>query len=433
MSLPPVHDSGHSMAVHASRPHLINARRQGMRGQSMVIFAMTSLILIGVVGLSVNTGWGTIQRESAQSTADAVALGIAYGFNNGDNLTVATSKYAAPIMQANGIPTSDLTTKLVNTGTAVEIQATVSIGVTSFFSAAFGGKSFTSAATAEAPLTIQCGLCVDGTVNDSSDLEESGNPNIAVSGTNIYTAGNLSVGGSAMISAQNIFVSGSTSVSGQVNPSPPITVPPFPNPVAQPPPPTCSYPSGWDSYYGDCPSVASVSGSTMNPGVYSSFTLNGSAGTVTMNPGIYVITGNMKVSSTTNLTGSGVMLYFTCSNFPNPCSSSSSWGSLTIEGSGNINLTPPTSGPYQGLLIYQDPSDTQDLYLTGGGTLSLTGTIYAPSSTLHLQGNSGATTSLNSIIDVGGVTAKGSGTITVSYNESANYVNGITKSEWLYQ
>lgn len=424
----PVHERGHALLKLADLNHGPTRRRALQRGQSMVVFAMTSLILIGVVGLTVNTGWGTIQRETAQSTADAVALGIAYGFNNGDNLNVATNDYAGPIMQANGLPMSDLTTKMVTTATSVEIQATVSIGVTSFFSAAFGNKTFTSGATAEAPLTIQCGLCIDGTMTDN--LSATGNPSIDVTGTNIYTAGNLSVGGSAQVSADNVFVSGSTTVSGTVIPSPPIAVPPFPNPVAEPPAPDCNTLTA--EGVNDCPSVQSA-GNPMSPGVYNNITLNGSAGDVTMQPGIYVITGNMKVSSSTSLTGSGVMLYFTCSSFPNPCPPNSTGGSLTIEGGGTINLTPPTSGPYQGLLIYQDPNNNSPLYLTGGGELSLTGTIYAPSATLQLQGNSTATTSLNSIIDVGGVTAKGDGTINVSYNENANYVNGITKSEWLYQ
>jgi hypothetical protein len=47
----------------------------------------------------------------------------------------------------------------------------------------------------------------------------------------------------------------------------------------------------------------------------------------------------------------------------------------------------PNSGTYEGLLFYQDPSDTNAMTLSGNSGTFYQGAIYAPSATLNFGGN----------------------------------------------
>ena len=59
-----------------------------------------------------------------------------------------------------------------------------------------------------------------------------------------------------------------------------------------------------------------------------------------------------------------------------------------ISGQGTINLSAPTSGTYQGVLMFQGRSDSATASLTGGSSQSLTGIIYFPDALLHYAGGS---------------------------------------------
>ena len=62
----------------------------------------------------------------------------------------------------------------------------------------------------------------------------------------------------------------------------------------------------------------------------------------------------------------------------------------SLNGTGTISLSAATEGSYKGILIFQSRSTPSNrvLSLGGSGTLSLNGTLYAPSSELQLSGNS---------------------------------------------
>ena len=62
---------------------------------------------------------------------------------------------------------------------------------------------------------------------------------------------------------------------------------------------------------------------------------------------------------------------------------------MQLVGNSVSNLSPPTSGTYQGILFYQDRSVTYATVNTLGNsaTLNATGTFYFPSTALALTGN----------------------------------------------
>lgn len=124
----------------------------------------------------------------------------------------------------------------------------------------------------------------------------------------------------------------------------------------------------WPGYYsggfyidgGDAPDTPSVH---FNPGVY---ILGGSSGAKTA--GLCVQAGGYAVSDE-------AMFYITGD------------GIVDIQGNGGMRATPPTSGVYEGVTIFQDRANTNESWIQGTSDLDLDGTLYFPRSEfLHILG-----------------------------------------------
>jgi hypothetical protein len=133
------------------------------------------------------------------------------------------------------------------------------------------------------------------------------------------------------------------------------------------------------------------------------------------NGGIYYLngcgltsTGATIVMDPTGQTTGGVMLY----NAPGGNNSAG----INING-GTVRLSPPTSGPYTGIEIFQDRTSPVTLQIAGQGGMQIYGTFYAASALMKITGSS--TTN----IDIIGsqyisdtLQAGGNGNYTVSWN-----------------
>jgi hypothetical protein len=104
-------------------------------------------------------------------------------------------------------------------------------------------------------------------------------------------------------------------------------------------------------------------------------------------PGVYFLQQGLSITSNAKITGSGVTFFVLA-------------GGLSFGGTADVSLTPPTSGPFQNILVFQwrcpGPNPTltpcpgypqpnrTNLKITGGSsaTLTLGGVIYAPASDL---------------------------------------------------
>jgi hypothetical protein len=62
---------------------------------------------------------------------------------------------------------------------------------------------------------------------------------------------------------------------------------------------------------------------------------------------------------------------------------------ISITGSGAINLSPMTTGLYQGISLWQTRASTNTLTVAGGASGSITGTFYAQHGTLKVSGSGG--------------------------------------------
>ena len=100
---------------------------------------------------------------------------------------------------------------------------------------------------------------------------------------------------------------------------------------------------------------------TLNHGIYSSISLSGNAG-LTLNPGLYIIEGGgLTVTGNASVTGSGVTIVNAGTKYP---STGGTYGSITLSGNGSYNLSPPTSGAYAGIVIFQTCDNPKAITLT---------------------------------------------------------------------
>jgi hypothetical protein len=122
---------------------------------------------------------------------------------------------------------------------------------------------------------------------------------------------------------------------------------------------------------------------TLNPGTYCGGIKIQPGGRVTFNPGVYTLTstssgnGGLTIDPSANVAGNGVAFY---NHGPN--------GAIQFLApslsAGTVTLTAPTSGPYAGILFFQDPSDTAGATVIGAisWNTKLTGASYFPSATV---------------------------------------------------
>jgi hypothetical protein len=54
---------------------------------------------------------------------------------------------------------------------------------------------------------------------------------------------------------------------------------------------------------------------------------------------------------------------------------------------GSVTMTPPTSGTYKGLTLFQARAAAQDMTISGNGSFYVTGTFYTAGSLLNVTGN----------------------------------------------
>ena len=75
----------------------------------------------------------------------------------------------------------------------------------------------------------------------------------------------------------------------------------------------------------------------------------------------------------------------------------------------DVNLTAPSNGTYAGILVFQDPSDTSTINISGGSNTSFNGAIYAPAAPMVSTGGSGS--ALDADLDVKTLNVSGGGSI----------------------
>ncbi|MBN9548888.1 MAG: pilus assembly protein [Alphaproteobacteria bacterium] len=219
-----------------------------------------------------------------------------------------------------------------------------------------------------------CVLALDQHADNAVNLQ--GSTNVAMSGcviaANSDAADSVNRGGSAVVSAACVSTVGGT--QGLTPPNATLSCgTPLENQYASFDPLADVVPPA----YTLCLPVPNGKTVTLSPGTYCDKTLSGK---ITLNPGTYIMRNVViKPGGNGSLSGQGVTIFLMENS------------QLIINANEQVNLSPPTSGPYAGITIYQAHGNTQALTLNGGSGSVVSGFIYAPDAAITYAGNSDMT------------------------------------------
>ena len=194
-------------------------------------------------------------------------------------------------------------------------------------------------------------------------------------------------GNSSCITGSEIKAVGGVAI-GCVDPAPITGVLPLSDPLAELPVPT----STGCTYSGNV-SVTSSQNATLSPGTYCGNIKILTSGTVTLQPGIYYMDGSgINIGSNATVVGSGVTIYMAAGGQTSD--------NINISSGATVSIEAPLTGPYAGIIIYQDRDSNPNIThsLTGGAYMDLAGIIYAPNQEVVFSGGSVANSSNSTII-----------------------------------
>ena len=362
------------------------------------------------MGLAVDLGWSYFLKQRVQTAADAAASAAAvYALNNNDSCTTVTCGTALSCSGVTAPSTSSLTagclfatadgppvlsaSMIENDGSHLPaglsgvtpgmwVQATVTASSpNSFLSlSGFGTAHITATAIGgiSAAPPASCIYVLDPNASDA--MQVKGTASISTN-CPVYidssSASALRKTGAGDINATVDIVGNYSQVgSGSITPAPNTGKTSVADPLASLPVPTFS---GCDQT-----NYSTSSTVTLNPGVYcGGISITGS-GTVTLNPGIYIMNGGgFSLAGSADLTGSHVMIY-------NTATAGHTIGAISIAGSGTLTLSAPNSGTYEGVLIFQDRTQSVGGSVNGSNTSVVTGTLYLPDANITYTGTTTA-------------------------------------------
>ncbi len=375
--------------------------RSTRRGMITAQVAMSLTVLMGVLAVVLDGGLLLTERRHAQATADAAALAAASDLyfnwytNFGTDPGTAASS-AKSVASSNGYA-NDGTRSVVTvnippkSGNFINKAGYAEVIVTwnepRGFSGIFGSGDIPVSARAVAqglvsgaPATI---LLLSS--NASPALGVTGNAQVTVNGSvainstaadSMSNTGNITLTAGAFLlaaGAPGYSDTGNITLKGTIENNQAAMADPLSNLAA---PST----SGLTTQSASQLKLVGNGTVTLQPGVYiGGISITGNYA-VTLAPGIYYLQGGgMSATGNVSLTGSGVTIY----NAPNSVSD-------TINLTGNIvmNLSPPTSGTYDGVTIFQSRTSAAPVSITGNAGSDITGTIYAPDAPVKIVGNS---------------------------------------------
>ncbi len=361
------------------------------KGVTAIMFALVLPLIIGFLGLGVEVSlWYKVKREM-QGIVDAAVIAGAYEIMYGNNTAINSS--ALGEATRNGIAMADGDTFDLNhppvsgaytsDGNAIEVNVTRSM--LPMFSALLRADSTIISSRAVATLgstTDACVLALSGSaasainVSGGSVVDLTGCAAAANSSSNsAITASNNSALNAECLYAVGGFDAGvgsslnTTCTLPQVNTS--AVADPY-EVVEEPVIGACDY------------NNFSANGGTISPGTYcNGLTIMGS---VTMQSGVYIIDrGTFKVTAGALLDNElgGVTIFLTSST-------SSQYANVRVNGVSTVTLEAQDSGPYSGIVFYQDDdvplSPASNNVFNGGSTMEITGALYFPNGNLDFSG-----------------------------------------------
>ena len=362
------------------------------KGAVLIMAAVSMLALMGFMGLALDVGSLYHHERVMQTAADAGALGGGAEIFRAQSSLVTPSALTATTDNgfADGIDSVAVT---VNhppasgfyTGDAQYVEVLISQPTPTYFMQLFGWTTVPVAARAVAGVGANGPNCIyllEPTASTALEL----NSNATVTADcgmviNSSHASAIRLTSNASVTATTVSVTGDIEGSGAITTTassgPRTGVPPSPDPLAYLTPP---------AYAGcDYDGLALDDGTTfLTPGVYCrGITLKSNAHAI-LTPGVYVMRGGgILMESSTVLEGDGVTIFLTDGGYE--------YNPVNFQSSTQVRLAAPTTGPYAGILFYQDPNAGMDedvhKYESSSNSF-LEGALYFPTQVLLYESSS---------------------------------------------
>jgi Flp pilus assembly protein TadG len=394
--------------------------RKSCRGQTILMFSVAAIVMFGMLGLVVDVGWGYFRKDAALAAARSAAIAavaaavqtagvsISCGAvdvkcqsetpcpNPAPNPAVYNTDKGCLYATANGFSTAGQQTVTIASGVGTpptgngatpKYWATVQVTETvpQLFSAVLGFRNATVKARSTAGYFPPAnGGCVYVLNPASQAMLINGNilfqTGCGVNINSTYYAALKLVGSASLVanSGSNINIVGgyTADTNSSVSPIPITGAAAFRDPLGDVPPPSV------DSCVSSGVSLGNNDKQTITPGVYCGpITVTGHA-VLTLSAGLYILTtGGLNVGGQATLNGTGVTIYLPTNT-------------VQLAGGATTNITAPTTGPWQGVLFYQDRSDTTSASLVGGSGQFMSGVLYFPSA--HMSYTAGSNTTAQS-------------------------------------
>ena len=374
------------------RPRNLPQLFRDRSGNVLMTMALGLPLLIGAVGLAVDTARWTLAKRQLQATADDAAKAGVFAVireaSVDDAVASAVREHEAPSDTNLSIDRAPPTRRDDPFAVQVRLVAPAELTFAGFFLRSQTFVTATALATvvedgeycafaiglgddngitleAGTSLESQCGIATNSSSKDA--VQTNGGSTISAPRVAAY-------GGIDGSKSPNTFTARSYGIR-QRDPLANTDAPLVPN-------------TG-------CPNVtinadaASTQGTVaLKPGCYGHMVINGP---IVLLPGEFILNrGNMIVGPTGNVSCNGCTIFLTSQD---AATDPGSIGKVRIDSHANVKLAAPTQGPNAGLLLYQDRRAGREVAgeenRIGGNSLSkISGLIYLPSQSLRLDGES---------------------------------------------
>ncbi len=358
------------------------------KGAVMVLIAVSLFLLIGVTALAVDAGRLYRERRNTQAAADAAAdaAGLAlyatnekFGGRDGDGSARAS---AIELASGNGYAPSTVTVNIPPAsgsfaGQLGYAEVIINAPISRTFSSIFGKGDLIVTTRAVAGGTIKDSLAsvmvLDSKRKDSLKLKGK-NSALDVAGDVIVNSTNkraVKVDKKSQLIADHLLVAGGIDKKskGLIDATVMTGVEPTPDPLASLPSPakgTDRDPNQFKT------SVGGQDVFNLPPGKYKELKFDNND-LINLSPGEYYVEGEISLKESCSINGSGVMIY------------SAGNKEAKFKTSGNITLSPPTTGTYRGVTLFQHGGSKSKIEFRNDKDLNLSGIIYAPNSEVKFK------------------------------------------------
>jgi len=365
------------------------------------MFALLIPVIVGFVGLGVETSFWFASKRSLQSAADAAAICGAYEVQSGGSSSSSITTAATTEATRNGFNSTDgsiTVSSPPNSGSYTADGSAVEVTVSEprvhlFLGALLGAGSVTISARAVATnsgIADTCFLSLNETQEKAFHL--SNNVDLP-SECGVYVNSSSCTSGStgALFLDNNSTIAGTTRVVGcthENSPNAEVTgtltegvaalTDPF---AAQETDIRDDISNNTSSLPTSCNfSPGNNQTETVNPGYYDDCTF-GVNGTIQLNSGTFYISSSLVVEQNVTVSGTDVTIVLLENT------------DLDFGNNGTVSLTAPTSGTYDGIAItaHPDIDSSKQVVFHNSIELEIEGALYFPNQTVEMSNGSDVT------------------------------------------